>query len=1422
MLVVTHRWKMSLIVPLVLAAGMLLAGMPGATGTAWANDSGIDRVRLEQPGGQQIIVRFAAGASQAERDAYLASLGGTVVREIEALNAVVVSVANEAVAEAPPTSPAVELAEPDHIVTVLDGPGEDVPNDPLFSEQWGLDVIHAPSGWAALPADAPTITVAVIDTGICAEHPDLQARVVAGWDFVDGDDTPQDAFGHGCAVSGIIAANSDNAIGIAGAAPNVQVLPLRVLDENGVGNYSDVAAALIDATDAGAQIINLSLGGEFPSTLLLDAVNYATRHGALVIAAAGNTGQATVMYPAAYDPVIAVAAVDQDLSLSSFSSYGPAVDVLAPGRDILSTQPDGSYERVSGTSFAAPHVAGVAALELGRGGTLTLDGGVVAVQGAVAESPVTDPSPDDTPPPVVNDPAADAAYRLLSNGQYVYGPNVADFSVAEYLESNQTALGSKTLDIYGRANYYSINPRVYLTVIEMATGLVTRADAPESEIANPLGLAGDSFLAQLDTLSEIMNAHYYRHLYDYSPQAASVRVLAPVALADGTLLDIPPATNAGTYALLAGLAAVPSIDLTVALDDSHPDGFRQTYARLFPADDPLSEANHIYVPGEVGYQAAPPDMLQLPYLRGETWTFNGVHNWTGTTGTDMSSIDFSKGWPSWGSDTSDMYVVAAAAGVPRRISDCYFRVTHSDGWETEYYHLEQARSLSGYVNQNQVVGVVANTQAEALCNGGFSTGPHVHFGLRRNGAYVPLDGELLSGWAVHAGRYAYDYDRDYMWLERDGVRKTVGYPLLNDTNGSLVPADVNFISNGTFNAGELGWGFTGSVSHQVVSGLLSIYQQAVPGSGASVYQVANQPLPANAPLEISLELGNSAAATKTATVLLHDPAWDDVITCSFAVAPGAPLGTYKVRAKTGVDWDAAVFSVFIEPADGKPTLWVDNVSMMYRPTLSVTGVECLSPASPANTNLLVNGEFASGTSGWIFAGSIVSQYSSGILYAYRALNSTTALTYQSAKVSLPAGAPLDVEIDLGNTSISRKVATVVLHNGDWSDAYLCRFVVPAGTPTRTYNMRFKTGQNWTRLIYAVYLDPADGRSAFVIDNASVRYLPSLSVPAGPATCTAPLAAPNVNMIENGTFNNGAAAWRAVKDIAWQVTNGMLLAYHKTGGTSAAWYQYSEHVLPAGAPYQLTLELGNSSSVSKRVDLVLHDPDWTDVQTCSFTLPARLPLTSFVMRGKTARAWPAVVPALYIWPADGQAAVQVDNIDMRYLPSLSVSGLSCGQVGAATAEAEPTPEPESESVAPPASTDAPLFGPGDVFERVEAESDILARSGDWTTFESELASGTGYIFSSGSLDDSLSLAFYGTGLEVIYVGHPALGSFMLEVDGEVMDTITTTTPDSQFDQRAVINGLDEHEHILRIVPVEGTVAIDALVVEGYFETSSSLD
>ena len=252
-------------------------------------------------------------------------------------------------------------------------------NDPLRVHQWALDMIHADEAHAVTTGAGAT--VAVVDTGIDAAHPDLAGRVVPGWDFVDGDSTPQDGNGHGTHVSGIIAADAGNGIGVDSVAPGARIMPVRVLDANGSGSDANVAGGIDWATEHGADVINLSLGGTLPTSGLgmQDAISAAIQRaldrGVVVVAAAGNDGLPFCENNSFGGKVLCVGAVDKREQRSFYSSFGSGVSLVAPGgsdlpgtdEDVLSTWNDGSYQELAGTSQATPHVSGVAALLVSAG-----------------------------------------------------------------------------------------------------------------------------------------------------------------------------------------------------------------------------------------------------------------------------------------------------------------------------------------------------------------------------------------------------------------------------------------------------------------------------------------------------------------------------------------------------------------------------------------------------------------------------------------------------------------------------------------------------------------------------------------------------------------------------------------------------------------------------------------------------------------------------------------------------------------------------------------------------------------------------------------------------------------------------------------------------------------------------------------------
>ena len=260
----------------------------------------------------------------------------------------------------------VRYAEPDYIVTILH-----TPDDPLYTSQWGPPAIKADRAWDVQKGSSG-VKIAIVDTGIDYDHEDLGNYVSGGYDWVSDDDDPMDDYGHGTHCAGIATAVANNSVGIAGIA-QVQVMAEKVLGAGGRGYTSDVAAGIVHAADQGASVISMSLGSSSHTQTMEDACQYAWDAGCVIVAAAGNSN-GSIIYPAAYDTVIAVGALNQDNERCDSSDwrpgrgscYGDELELMAPGNGILSTVPSfdnaTGYEEKSGTSMAAPHVAGVAAL----------------------------------------------------------------------------------------------------------------------------------------------------------------------------------------------------------------------------------------------------------------------------------------------------------------------------------------------------------------------------------------------------------------------------------------------------------------------------------------------------------------------------------------------------------------------------------------------------------------------------------------------------------------------------------------------------------------------------------------------------------------------------------------------------------------------------------------------------------------------------------------------------------------------------------------------------------------------------------------------------------------------------------------------------------------------------------------------------
>ena len=261
------------------------------------------------------------------------------------------------------------------------------PNDPRFKEQWNLVKVKAPDAWDITTGKG--VTVAVIDTGVAYENHGEHFQVedlagidfVKGFNFLTGQPHGNDDNGHGTHVAGTIAQATNNGIGVAGIAHRCRIMPLKVLSRGGSGTVGHIAQAIRYAADNGAKVINMSLGGRFPARVMEQACEYAKQRGVIIICAAGNERRDSVGYPAGYSSCVAVSAIGPEDELAFYSNYGDKVAIAAPGGDkrfgeaagILQNTINPSnpktqgYFSFQGTSMAAPHVAGAAALVISLG-----------------------------------------------------------------------------------------------------------------------------------------------------------------------------------------------------------------------------------------------------------------------------------------------------------------------------------------------------------------------------------------------------------------------------------------------------------------------------------------------------------------------------------------------------------------------------------------------------------------------------------------------------------------------------------------------------------------------------------------------------------------------------------------------------------------------------------------------------------------------------------------------------------------------------------------------------------------------------------------------------------------------------------------------------------------------------------------------
>ncbi len=487
-------------------------------------------------------------------------------------------------------------------------------------------------------------------------------------------------------------------------------------------------------------------------------------------------------------------------------------------------------------------------------------------------------------------------------------------------------------------------------------------------------------------------------------------------------------------------------------------------------------------------------------------------------------------------------------------------------------------------------------------------------------------------------------------------------------DNSALPENVNAVSNGDFSAGVNDWSVYGPLDAWAPDGVMMFKRRdnSAPGGflQATGYRVSSA-----TPFEVNLDLGNSGGFDKQVLVRLSDSSRASALDCVFTVNRATPLQSYSMRGLSPFEFDDLSVTIEELTYDGYPDVLLDNLDVRYQPNAGINSTTCTSPtmqAAPGDQNMVRNGDFSMGNQQWIIWGNVDGWSPDPVLYFKRRFEAGSGGVYQNLLHTVPAGAPLEATLQLGNTSDVVKTVQVVLSDGtSWDDARICNFAVFPNTPLQTFTLQAQTTTAWSDIRLETNPGPPDSIPDIVMDNVAVYYHPSASYPV--TVCSAPpLAnAPGMqNLVRNGDFSGGEGDWTRWGDVDTWAPDSTMYTKRWNGGGDGGLFQDLFYGVGPNLRVNVTIDFANTSAADKVAQIFLHDDDWSHVLTCDFNLPGgQSEFNTFYMYATTTGQWNNMRLEIKPQPADGIPDIHIDNVYVEVESSLSVTGTVCENVTA---------------------------------------------------------------------------------------------------------------------------------------------------------------